>query len=84
MENPNLVEFEIHDSNFKADFCNPNFKQGVIPYPKFFPCNPIIPKWLIIRGGEANEIQKRIPVAFLRKKTLCQKAKTFIFCPKIE
>ncbi len=26
-----LVEFEMHNPNFKADFCNPNFKQGVIP-----------------------------------------------------
>ena len=29
MENPNLVGFEIHNLDFKADFCNPNFKQGV-------------------------------------------------------
>ena len=42
MENPKLVGFEIHNPNFKGDFCNPNFKQGVIPGSKIFPCHPII------------------------------------------
>ncbi len=45
MENPKLVGFEIHKSDFKSDFCNPNFKQGVIPESQFFPCNLIIPNW---------------------------------------
>ncbi len=37
MENTNFVEFEIHNPNFRADFCNPNFKQGVIPQSQIFP-----------------------------------------------
>ena len=32
------LSVESHYPNFRPDFCNPNFKQGVIPYSQIFPC----------------------------------------------